>query len=117
MILTIGFSACNLIEPDVICTLDFRSVSVEVTGEALDSHLTIRQSTGDTIRTSTSSGDPMDNFYIVMDDSYQNELEGSEEAFRFVGIKDGNILVDELYEIGADECHIYKVSGEEKVSL
>ena len=115
-LLTFGLSSCELIDP-MACTEELRIISIEVTGEVLDETYTIRQASGDTVAVGDTSDLGIFNAYVVLDDSYKDELEGEEEPFRFVGLQNGNVLVDELFEIGADQCHIYKVSGKDKVEL
>jgi hypothetical protein len=92
----------------------FASVSIEVLGTSLDDHYTIRNSTGDTIRIGNT---PFQNNYTVLDDNYQNILENKQESFRFVGIKSGIKVVDEIFIISADKCHISKVSGKTSITI
>jgi hypothetical protein len=44
-------------------------------------------------------------------------LAGKEERFRFVGILNDTVALDIPFRIGADDCHVYKVSGPEEVTL
>ncbi|MEO0899000.1 MAG: hypothetical protein AAFY71_21490 [Bacteroidota bacterium] len=116
IILFIGMAtlySCDAINP-IACTEEFRSISLEVTGGTLDQTYTI-QSNGDTVKQDKApfSG----SFYTVLDDSFQEQLEGEVEDFRFVGLIGDSVVVDEDYRIGADECHIFKESGATAVSL
>jgi len=97
----------------IACTEDFRSVSIEIIGGTLDNHYTIRVETGDTLQFNSSSMP----FYAVVDDSFQKELEDSQEEFQFIGEIADSIVVSELYVISADECHIELVTGATQVTL
>ncbi|MEL6627049.1 MAG: hypothetical protein AAFQ83_22375 [Bacteroidota bacterium] len=106
---------CGLFDGPTICTLEFVYVSVEVTGDTLDQTYTIQTTTGDTVQQSTEY--VFDQRYLVLDDGYQPEMRNREREFRFVGLKNGDIVIDELYVIKADECHIEKVSGIDTIEL
>ena len=100
----------------VVCTTDFRTVTIKVLGDTLDHFYTIRVYTGDTIRLNSSNIiEP--NTYPVIDDSYQSRIANHTEQFRFVGIKNNNILVNEVFSVKADLCHIEYVSGNQIVTL
>jgi len=106
--------ACDAINP-VACTEDFRAVSIEVTGADLTQTHTIQKDNNDTL---FSENNPLfADSYTVLDDNFQDELEGEERDFRFVGLVGDSVVVDEDFVIGADECHIYKVSGSSRVDL
>lgn len=53
--------------------------------------------------------------YVVLNDDFQKQLKDKQEEFRFVGYQNEQIVLDQHYVIGADKCHIYKVSGVEEV--
>ncbi|HAA16856.1 MAG TPA: hypothetical protein DCE41_36150 [Cytophagales bacterium] len=99
----------------VSCTEEFRTVGIDLTGGTPDDFYTLRSSTGDTIRLMDDAfpGD----FYPVIDDSWQEELQGSEEEFVFEAVVDGTVVVSETFVIEADLCHINKVSGPDSASL
>lgn len=104
----------------VICTLIFNMISVEVkdtnnTPVVLDDFYTVRVSTNDTIRMSST---PIDTgHYVILDDSYQQKLQNQSDDFRFYGVINSSIVVNELYTLSADCCHINKVSGSSIVTL
>ncbi|MEL6537819.1 MAG: hypothetical protein AAFQ98_20530 [Bacteroidota bacterium] len=109
---TLAFSGCDAWQ--VACTEEFRSVTIELTGGDPDDFYTLRSSNRDTLRFPNEfPGD----LYTVIDDSWQEELEGSEEEFVFEAIVNGTVVVKETYVIEADLCHINKVSGAESASL
>lgn len=100
----------------VTCTMEFRTVTINVQGDTLDHFYTIRVTSGDTIR--LNSGNTFGaNTYPVLDDSYQSNIVNRTEQFRFVGLKNNAVLVDELFTIKADQCHISYVSGNQTVIL
>jgi hypothetical protein len=104
-------------ETSVICTADFRMIRLKVKGTndniiTLDSAYTTRISNNQRF-VSQQQGGP--GYYVVMDDSYQQELAETEDNFRFTGWKNNQLVVNELYRIGADKCHIYKKSGADSV--
>lgn len=108
------FDACES-ENGVVCTLEFRTIGLTVVGDALTDSYTIRISNNDTIR-------PHDfgygeNYYVVLDDSYQSNFAGTQESFEFVGEIDDSVVIRENYVIAADQCHISKVSGLSQITL
>ena len=102
--------ACKSSSDGMMCTMEFRTVTITVNGSDLDSYFTIRQLTGDTIRIVrvNISGDKV---YPVLDDNFQHLLQDQTENFRFQGMINGNVVVDEPFVIKADKCHIQYVSG------
>ncbi len=119
-------TACNTAKraaacPDnVACTMMFTSISVYVTDTntspiLLDDAYTINVSTGETIHLE-ANGAGMGH-YTVLDDSYRKKLQNRTDRFQFVGIKNNQRIVEELYTISADCCHISKVSGRNEVVI
>ena len=102
---------------DVICTMMFAAVSTEVQDAngnkvTLDEAYTIRTSTGEKITYKNSEG-----YYTVLDESYLKQLQNATDKFQFVGIKDGVKLVDEVFTISADCCHVSKVEGKNIITI
>lgn len=98
---------CN----DVICTEVFAMVTAEVPGTAgapFDEVYTLRVGTGEKIKPE-QGGQP--GTYVVLDDSYWQQLANRQDTFRFIAIRAGKQVINEPYVIGADCCHIHKVSG------
>lgn len=104
-------SACDI---GTACTLEFRTISIELIGDTPDDFYTLRSSTGDTIRLSNET---FEDYYPVLDDSWQEELRGSEEEFVFEAVLDGTVVVSETFVVEADVCHINKVSGPESATI
>lgn len=95
--------------------MEFRTITIRVVGDTLDDFFTIRNSTGDTLRHEQIIQE--EQLYVVLDDGFHNVLIGMSDEFTFVGILDGEKVVDELFVIEADKCHVNKVSGVEEVVL
>ena len=101
-----------------ICTMMFSSVNVNIldadsNAVKLSEYYTINIQTNDTIR---HTGDTWpDGAYVVLDDSYTPRMYNKKYDFRFVGISNGAMVVNEIYTISADCCHINKVSGKTSV--
>lgn len=104
----------------VMCTMELRSITLQVNDNAgnpvkLDEAYTVRVKTGERItheaNTSTTGS------YTVLDDGYQKKLAQSSAEFRFVGRRGGQEVVNELFTISADCCHISKHSGKSEVTL
>ena len=103
----------------IVCTAEFRMITLTVSGQGeqsanLDSSYTVRVSTQAKLRPTQQAGN---NKYVVLDDSYHTLLKNSQENFRFVGWKNNQIVVDELYTISGDNCHISKKSGADTVAV
>jgi len=107
--------ACK--EDPVACTMEFRTVTVSVTGPALTSYYTLRTTTGDTIRIGQENVGGMAGVYPILDDSFQSVIEGRTENFIFKGFINDSLVVNESYGIAADKCHINYVSGNLNVTL
>jgi len=103
-------------EEEVICTMEWRYISIDVKGCVLDDFYTIRKYTGDTIRYEKDNiiGN---NSYIILSDNYQNKIKNKEEIFIFKGYITDSLVVNEQYVIKADECHINYVSGKKEINL
>ncbi len=102
------------------CTYVFISVTVKVTDTLnqavlLDDAYTIRKSNGELI--TQAQGLVTAGYYAVLNDSYQHRIANTSEFFQFIGVKNGRRVVDEVYEISADCCHIQKVNGKESIII
>lgn len=102
-----------------ICTANFKMITVTVTDKndekiILDESYTVRLKNNDTIR---NLGTLNAGTYVVLSDSYTEQLRNIKEDFQFIGIKDNATIVNEQYNIGADCCHIYLESGRRSVQL
>jgi hypothetical protein len=116
LFLLAGLSACenDLDSKQIYCTDEFRSIVIKVSGDPLTDHYTVRLSNSDTIRRQ-QMGEPQTQWYTVLNDTYQRKLANKQDVFRFIGKRGDVIVVEEDYLIGADECHVYKVSGKDEI--
>ncbi len=103
-------------DEEVICTMEYRYILIDVKGGILDDFYTIRKYTGDTIRNEKDNiiGN---NSYIILSDNYQNKIKNKEEIFIFKGYITDSLVVNEQFIIKADECHIDYVSGNKEINL
>lgn len=110
--LTALVSACMDEDNDqgLICTEEFRSELLNVSGDPLTECYTVRLSNSDTIRHLGNSG-LTPGYYIVLDDNYKLQLENQQDTFRFIGKRGSEIVILEDYVFKADKCHITKMSG------
>lgn len=103
-------------DEEVICTEEYRYISIDVKGGILDDFYTIRKYTGDTIRYEKDNLNG--NYtYIILSDNYQNKIKNKEEIFIFKGYITDSLVVNEQYIVKADECHINYVSGKKEINL
>ena len=113
----LAITACNKSGTGIICTQELRMITLKVMTPAkspvsLDSAYTIRVSNNERInyQHQMSVGT-----YVVLDDSYHHRLRRHEDQFRFIGWKNNQVVVNELYRIAGDQCHINKRSGADSV--
>ncbi len=97
---------------DIICSEIFAAVTIEVKGNALTDFYTVRTSTEEVIRHEMMFGDSI---YTILDDNYVNKLINRQDTFIFYGYYRGVLVVEETYVIKADECHVEKVSGRNRI--
>lgn len=112
--------AKNPCPADVVCTMMFKMITVEVKDAAgnnvtFDEFFTIRKSNQEIIRPDANNA--MEGHFIVLDDSYVKKLANQQDSFRFIGIKNGKEVLSEPFAIGADCCHVNKISGREQITL
>ncbi|MBA2745391.1 MAG: hypothetical protein H0U44_04120 [Flavisolibacter sp.] len=121
LLLTILFmaflSSCTKCDPDFVCTQEFRSIIVNLQNAeghpvVLDEAYTQRAGSTQNIVFSQ----PMnDGSYVVLDDSYHSSLVNSEADFHFIGKKNNQVVVNQIFRIAADQCHINKKTGPETI--
>lgn len=96
--------------------MEFRTIGIQVNGNTLDTCYTVRLTNNDTIWPNTQMV-LYDHLYPVLTDMYQPHLVNQLDSFRFCGYLQGMKVVDEIFKIKADECHIDYVSGKTEVTL
>lgn len=101
-----------------ICTEIFVMISVKVSQQNgvlnLDEVYTTRKSSNEKLTFDQNMGPDS---YIVLDDSYIQKMQNTTDEFHFIGIKNGEKLIDEVYTISADCCHVNKEKGKERIDL
>lgn len=121
LLLTLSCSSseneCNLI--DVVCTEEFRYITVEIVDSknepiVLDSYKIIRNDTDEDI---THKEDMFQNSYPIINDSYQNEIANKKLSLTFTGVLNNQEVINEIYIVSADCCHIDLISGKTKIIL
>lgn len=102
----------------VICTMMFAAVAVQV--QDAEGQPVILDST----RTLNASGalvhKGVKNYngsYTVVDDSYREKLAMRTESFTFVGYIGGQEVVQGMFSISADCCHVSRSGGPEVLTL
>jgi len=105
---------------DAICTQMFAAVNVTVTDNKgnnvnLEEYYTINMATGDTLR--HNNGTWPEGGYTVLDDGYVSKMYNKELQFRFIGVQNNTMVVDEQYTISADCCHISKRAGKDTIVI
>ena len=103
--------------PQVMCTEEYRTVSLKIIGDTLTDFYTVRELTGETIQYNANGFKPFMNYYPVLEDSYQPVLVNSSERFTFKGFIGEELVVEVKYLIGAVFCHIYKLNGKDEVTI
>lgn len=101
-----------------ICTEIFTMVTVKVSQQGgvlqLDEVYTTRKGSTEKITFDQSMGPDS---YVVIDDSYIQKLQNTTDEFHFIGMRNGKKMIDEVYVISADCCHIKKEKGKERIDL
>jgi hypothetical protein len=116
LFLLVGFTACDRSDDEVICTMEFRSITIQVNNRILDSFHTQREATGETYRFENWNVGTS-NMYPVITDSLHGLLRNRSERFRFRGFSGGSMVVDEPLVLGGDACHVEYVSGRLSIDL
>jgi hypothetical protein len=101
-----------------MCTEEYRIIDFQIMGDSLTDFYTIRQSNPtDTIRIESDRSAYGANFYPVLEDNYLPKLKNSQDTFHFIGEINQVVVVNEVFVISADQCHISKVSGSKIIYL
>ena len=108
----------NISCTNVLCTDLFAMVTVKVVDSnnapvQLTDLYTLRSGTGQVIR---PGQDIINGSYDVLDDGYISHLRNDSDTFIFTAIH-GTDTVRASFVIGADCCHVRKISGPESVTM
>lgn len=122
--ISVFITACNKVTDkndckDAICTAMFAAVNVGIRDSnniqvELTDYYTVNTKNNDTIRPVSTWPD---GYYTVLDDNYLQKMYNQGIDFRFIGFRNNAVVVNELFTISADCCHISKVAGKETVTV
>ncbi len=103
---------------DLICTTEFRIISVEVLDSErnlviFDEFRVKNLQTDELIEIDWEPGD----HYPIADDSMRNDLPAEGHLIELVGYIDGQEVLREAYLVGQDCCHITLLEGETTIQL
>ena len=56
-----------------------------------------------------------DGVYPIFDDRFQQTYQNQEIDLQFIGYVDGQEILNEIYSVGADCCHVYLISGDYEI--
>jgi hypothetical protein len=98
-------------EEPLVCTEQFVTITLQITGPPPSDYYTLRLNTKDTLR----SDFIYENYYPVVNDNLVNQLQRNQsEIFVFVGVRQDNPIF-ETFEIQSDGCHVIKIKGPETI--
>ena len=105
--------ALSILLVNISCSTDlcgdyYSSVKTTIKGEPLTEYYTIRVSTGEKIHYAQKSETDV---YSVLEEDYNDKLNGALEDFIFVGIINNKEVFREEYSIKGSDCHIFRQTG------
>lgn len=124
-IISVATACTDLGDDTVMCTEDYRMLTVTVSDPngapfLLDSSFVKKTATGEVIR--FEAEDPymdsvlrLEGRYLLMTDGKMGLTSGTGTEFTFHGFKSGMGLISESYVIANDRCHVLKLSGRDTV--
>ena len=112
LIAALSITSCD--EQDVMCTMEFRMLSIEVLGDSTARMYTIDVRKGDTVE----GHEIFDSNWCFADDGeWFNRLKKDEKrTLEVTAISTGGKKINTSCVITRDECHIEKVSGPKSIS-
>ncbi|RYD50844.1 MAG: hypothetical protein EOP52_12705 [Sphingobacteriales bacterium] len=105
----------------VMCTMDFRTVSLRVVDASgkpvkLDSYQTVLSGKGTAVLSGDAAASMLDGTYPVVTDEWVANHKNTTAKMIFIGMVGNKPVVTETFEIKADCCHVSKVSGKESIT-
>ena len=102
-----------------LCTTEYKVLELEITDNsdrpvALEDFEVVDLSNETDISSEFLDFTEEDGFYPVASDGL-NFNGASTVDLLFIGVLNNEIVVTERFEVGHDECHIFKISGKDKV--
>lgn len=106
---------------DVICTENIAEVYLEVVDASgqvvlLDNYYS-EDKAGNKLPSYMYEYNDVNKVYTVINDGWLSGNENTSSTIKFIGFKNGVEVVNEVFDIQADCCHISKVNGKEKVVI
>lgn len=104
-----------------ICTEYYAEIGLEVV-DASGAHVTLdafhtEDMNGNLLSPNLYYYNDITEHYIVFTDSWLAGHQNTTTQVRFVGFKNGQQVVSELFDVQTDCCHIQKTSGKSKVAI
>ncbi len=115
--LCLFFSSCSDDDSETACTLEFRTIGVTVKGDSLTNFYTVTNFNSDTIKLDGPIDFGLNLWYPILSDTYHPKIKNSVEMFRFIGLINDSIVIDQAYTIEGDECHINRLEGPNEIEL
>ncbi|WP_415830520.1 hypothetical protein [Gillisia limnaea] len=109
-----------------ICSEEFRNITVEIKDAegnpvALDSYRVINTVNGNELSTEINDSEFQyfreNGIYPIFSDLYSEEFRQQEITINFKGYIDEVEVISSNYEVGADCCHVYYISGERELQI
>ena len=119
--------SCDKSQPDVVCTTEFRMLTVSIKDTAsnpvlLSNYFVKKTSSGEII--DFSKEDPyqdsinrIQGIYIIFTDGKMEMTSKNGTGFEFHGILGTTEIINEQYLFGHDECHVTLLSGKPEIII
>lgn len=127
---TLLFQSCmkgdEVNECSGICTEEFRTITIEIIDSegnpvALDSFRVINTANGNELNLRINESEFQylreNGTYPIFSDLFSGEFRQREITINFKGFIDEVEVVSSNYEVGADCCHVYYISGELELQI
>jgi hypothetical protein len=121
LILSLVFGSCTKNCKDAICTMEFTQVGVSLESKSnpdLEGIKTRTSISGTSEVVQENAGPFHSNNFTLVDDSNLKSIGfNSKKKVVFEVFLNQKLIHSENYEVGADCCHVRKVSGKESIVL
>ena len=110
----------NPCDPDVMCTMEFRIINLEIrdeNGEAIILDNFYSEIGNEKIEIPNDVYELQDGFYPVATDGQMKILDFEGEEVTFFGMLNSKTVVEHKMIIGKDCCHIIHMEGEKKITI
>jgi hypothetical protein len=105
----------------VACTMEFREITVTIQTFSqqpvvLDQFYTTDVA-GNRLSEQLCSASAVPGTYVIINDAWVNNHRNSLKTLKFVGYRQGQKIVDEVFTIATDCCHVSKAAGLSVITL